>query len=85
MSTMKQWKSLTLQLKKIFEDLPSEKEREEIVGSINNLMKMLEEVGKSVVSMPTEEEASRAKDACHKRLVLHKKPKSVNSLQPQSA
>ena len=63
MSTMKQWKSLTLQLRKVFDDLPSSIEREEIVSSINDLMKVLGDLSKSVASLPTAEEASRAKES----------------------
>ena len=67
MSTMKQWKSLTLQLKKIFEDLPSEKEREEVVGSINNLMKMLESLEKMQYKVEIDDETrERALNAIEK-------------------
>jgi len=63
MSSMKQWKSLTLQLKKIFDDLPTATEREEMVSSINNLKTVLDELGKSFSSLPTADEASRVKES----------------------
>lgn len=66
MSTMKQWKSLTLQLKKILDDLPTVVEREEMVSSINNLKAVLDDMGKSVSSLPTADEASRAKESLAK-------------------
>jgi hypothetical protein len=63
---MKQWKSLTLQLKKIFDDLPTATEKEEMVNSINSLKTVLDELGKSLFSLPTADEASRAKESLTK-------------------
>lgn len=66
MSSMKQWKSLTLQLKKILNDLPTAAEREEMVISVNKLSTILDELGKSLSSLPTADEASRAKESLAK-------------------
>lgn len=63
MSTMKQWKSLILQLRKIFDDLPTATEREEIVSSIKNLQRVLDDLSKSVSSLPTADEASKARES----------------------
>lgn len=63
MSTMKQWKSLTLQLRKIFDDLPTAVEREDIVSSIKNLQRVLDDLSKSVSSLPTVDEASKARES----------------------
>jgi hypothetical protein len=63
---MRQWKSLTLQLKKIFDDFPTATEREEMVSSINNLQTVLDELGKALSSLPTADEAARAKESLKK-------------------
>ncbi len=101
MISMKQWKSLTLQLKKIFDDFPTATEREEMVSSINNLKTVLDELGKSLSSLPTADEASRAKESLAKleniidsnpllrsytaRGTKSKSRKIKNSTQPKSS
>lgn|GEM_PF-5145918 len=63
MSSIKQWKSLTLQLNRIFDELPSTIERDEMLESINRLNLFLDELGKSLSALPTKDEASRARES----------------------
>ncbi len=63
MSDLKQWKSLTLSVRKTLDGLPSSDEREETVRAINELVKFLSDLSSAFGAMPTVEEAARAKEA----------------------
>ena len=58
-----QWKSLTQNLKRVLDGLPSPDEKEESIKAINELVSVLENLGKAFGAMPTVDEASRAKES----------------------
>lgn len=62
MSNIKQWRSLTQNLRKVLDELPSSSEREESVKAINELIAVLTEMGDAFGAMPTAEEAARARE-----------------------
>lgn len=63
MSSLKKWQSNVRQLKALLDSLPSREEREEVVRGISEVITILGEVGKSLGSLPTSQEAAKAKDA----------------------
>ena len=63
MSSIKQWRSLTQNLRKVLDELPSPSEREESIRSINELVSVLGDLSNALGAMPTSEEASRAKES----------------------
>lgn len=63
MTNIKQWKSLSSQLNKVLDDLPSSNERAEIVSSLKHLITLLEDLSNAMGMLPTAEEASLAKEA----------------------
>ena len=63
MSNVKQWRSLTQNLRKLLDELPSPSEREESVRTINELLAFLGDLSNVFGAMPTTEEASKAKEA----------------------
>jgi hypothetical protein len=66
LTNIKQWKSLTSQLGKVLTDLPTFKEREEIISSLKNLINVLGELNTAIGMLPTAEEAFKAKEALSK-------------------
>lgn len=66
MSNIRQWKSLTQNLRKVLDDLPSSAERAETVKAINELVSALEKLGNALGAMPSAEEAARAKESLTK-------------------
>ncbi len=66
MTNIKQWKSLTQQLRKVLDELPSSTERDELVNSLRYLISVLEDLSKALGTLPTAEEASRAKESLAK-------------------
>ena len=62
MSNVKQWRSLTQNLRKVLDELPSQSEREESVRAINELISVLNQMGSTFGAMPTAEEASKARE-----------------------
>ena len=62
MSNIKQWRSLTQNLRKVLDELPSPSEREESVRAINELIAVLNDIGSAFGAMPTAEEAARARE-----------------------
>ena len=63
MSNLKQWRSLTQNLRKVLDELPSSSERKESVNAINELMAVLGDLSNAFGAMPSIEEASKAKEA----------------------
>ena len=63
MSNVKQWKSLTLSVRKTLDELPSPDEREETVKALNELVTFLSDLSSAFGAMPTTEEALKAKEA----------------------
>ncbi len=63
MSNVKQWRSMTQNLRKFLDELPSPSEREESVRTINELVAFLGDLSNVFGAMPTTEEASKAKEA----------------------
>ncbi len=63
MSNVKQWRSLTLSVRKTLDELPSPDEREETVRALNELVAFLGDLSNVFGAMPTTEEASKAKEA----------------------
>ena len=66
MSNVRQWKSLTQNLRKVLDDLPSSAEREESVKAINELVTVLGDLRDAFGAMPSAEEAARAKESLAK-------------------
>ena len=66
MTNVRQWRSLTQNLRRILDELPSSKEREESVKAINELMTVLENFSAAFGAMPSTEEASKAKESLAK-------------------
>jgi len=66
MSSLRRRKNITFHLKKILEQLPEKKEKEEIITGINELIKFLDRINKSFETLPTLEEAKKAKNTLEK-------------------
>jgi len=66
LTNIKQWKSLTSQLKRILDELPSSNEREEIISSLRHLIILLEDLRNALGMLPTAEEAALAKESLAK-------------------
>ncbi len=63
MSNVREWKSLTQNLRKALDGLPSSAERADSVKAIGELVSVLEELGSAFGAMPSLEEASKAKES----------------------
>ena len=63
MSNLKQWKSLTLSVRKTLDELPTLDEREETVNALNELVTFLSDLSSAFGAMPTTDEALKAKEA----------------------
>ena len=66
MTNVRQWRTLTSNLRKVLDELPSPSEREESVQAINELVTVLGDLGSAFGAMPTSEEASKAKESLAK-------------------
>ena len=66
MTNVKQWRSLTQNLRKVLDELPSPMEREESVRAINELVTVLGDLSNAFGAMPTTEEASLARESLSK-------------------
>lgn len=61
MISVKKWKNIISRSKKILHQLPGEAEKNEIVKEINEIIKFLNDTNNFVKSLPTLEEANKAK------------------------
>lgn len=66
MTNVRQWRTLTSNLRKVLDELPSPSEKEESVQAINELVTVLGDLGSAFGAMPTSEEASKAKESLAK-------------------
>ena len=63
MTGRKEWKKAIQQMRKALESLPSEKERDELVKAIGEIVLVLTQLSDALVALPTAEEADRAREA----------------------
>jgi len=63
MTNARKWHGVMRQLKALLETLPSSEERDDIVRGIRGIVDVLDELGRSLGSLPTSTEAAKAKDA----------------------
>lgn len=66
MTNIKQWRSLTQQLRKVLDGLPASSERDESVRSLRELISVLGDLSKALGTLPTAEEAVKAKESLAK-------------------
>ena len=64
--SMRRWKSLTQQVRRLLDELPASTERDEVIGSLKQLISVLEDLTKALGALPTAEEAARAKESLAK-------------------
>jgi hypothetical protein len=75
MSSIKAWKKLVHQLRRLLESLPPREERDELVRAINEIVDTLSQVSSSLSSLPASEEASEARAALEKlEFILNRNP-----------
>jgi hypothetical protein len=75
MSSIKAWKKLVHQLRRLLESLPPREERDELVRAINEIVDMLSQVSSSLSSLPASEEASEARKVLEKlEFILNRNP-----------
>lgn len=63
MSSIKNWNKVVRQLKAILEAFPKQEERDELVKTLKEMVHVLNNVADSLISLPTTEEAAKAKEA----------------------
>lgn len=63
MSNIKNWNKVVRQLKSFLEALPQREERDELVKTLKEIVHVLNNVADSFNSLPTSEEAAKAKEA----------------------
>jgi hypothetical protein len=63
MSNIKNWNKVVRQLKSVLEALPQHEERDELVKTLKEIVHVLNNVADSFSSLPTSEEAAKAKEA----------------------
>lgn len=75
MTNFKEWGKMIRQLKELLEVLPSQEEREEVVSAIKEIMTILSQIGDSLSSLPTREEAAKAREGLERlEFVLERNP-----------
>jgi hypothetical protein len=75
MSNIKAWNKVMRQLKGLLDALPPREDRDELVRVINEIVSVLTQVGSSLSTLPTSEEAAEAKEALGKlEFILNRNP-----------